>query len=87
MLYLHPELTKYFSTSQSLFDQIMSLGGESFRHQNGRLAQRIQLGDKSYFIKQHSGVGWKEIIKNLLQFIGDEKECPAQPARARIAED
>ncbi len=46
----------------------MALKGESFRHQDGRLTQRIVLGAKSYFIKQHSGVGWKEIFKNLIQF-------------------
>lgn len=46
---------------------MMALRGECFRHLEGRLTQRIRLGDKSYFIKQHTGVGWKEIIKNLLQ--------------------
>lgn len=45
----------------------MTLAGERFRHQEGRLTQRIMLGGKSYFIKQHRGVGWKEIVKNLLQ--------------------
>ncbi len=46
---------------------MMGLRGECFRHQNGRMTQRITLGEKSYFIKQHSGVGWKEIVKNVLQ--------------------
>lgn len=45
----------------------MLLKGERYRHQDGRLTQRIQIGKKNYFIKQHSGVGWKEIFKNLLQ--------------------
>lgn len=45
----------------------MALRGESFRHQEGRLTQRIKLGEKTYFIKQHTGVGWKEIFKNVLQ--------------------
>lgn len=45
----------------------MALQGSCFRHQKGRMTQRLDLGAKSYFIKQHHGVGWKEIIKNILQ--------------------
>lgn len=66
-LYLNNDLLKYFSKASSLFDQIMELRGECFRHQKGRLTQRIFLGGKSYFIKQHAGIGWREIFKNLLQ--------------------
>ncbi len=49
------------------FSDYMSLHGEVFRHQKGRLTQRIILNNKPYFIKQHHGVGWKEIFKNLCQ--------------------
>ena len=66
-VYLHPDLKQYFSSAEPLFDQIMALRGERFRHQDGRMTQRIKLGNKHYFIKQHTGVGWKEIFKNLLQ--------------------
>lgn len=66
-MYLQADLNEYFSTSQSLFDQMMALNGDVFRHQDGRKTQRIQLGDKHYFIKQHFGVGWREIIKNIMQ--------------------
>lgn len=65
--YLHPSLKAYFHHEQPLFDQIMALSGDTFRHQDGRLTQRIMLGDRQYFIKQHYGVGYQEIIKNLLQ--------------------
>jgi tRNA A-37 threonylcarbamoyl transferase component Bud32 len=64
--YLHPELTEYFDTSKPLFEQLMALKGDVYRSQKGRITQRITLGNKTYFIKQHLGVGWKEIIKNLL---------------------
>lgn len=67
IVYLHPDLKPYFSTTEPLFDQLMAFSGERFRHQDGRLTQRIQLGDKYYFIKQHTGVGWREIFKNLFQ--------------------
>lgn len=66
-MYLHEDLKKYFSTSRPLFDQIMDLRGEVFRHQKGRLTQRVKLGEKYYFIKQHTGVGWLEIFKNVIQ--------------------
>jgi heptose I phosphotransferase len=46
---------------------MMNLQGECFRQLDGRLTQRILLHEKQYFIKQHTGVGWKEIFKNLLQ--------------------
>lgn len=45
----------------------MGLQGECFRQLEGRKTQRILLADQAYFIKQHFGVGWKEIFKNLLQ--------------------
>lgn len=50
-----------------MFDQLMKLRGEVFRQQPGRLTQRVMLGGTHYFIKQHTGVGWKEIFKNLFQ--------------------
>lgn len=48
------------------FEQIMSKQGEVFRDVPGRKTIRVDLGGRSYFIKQHFGVGWKEIFKNLL---------------------
>ncbi|EKD74229.1 MAG: Lipopolysaccharide kinase (Kdo/WaaP) family protein, partial [uncultured bacterium] len=49
------------------FTQMMKPQGDCFRAQLGRRTQRILREGKAYFIKQHVGVGWKEIIKNLLQ--------------------
>lgn len=66
-MYLDNVIAPYLSTTQPIFEQMMALHGERFRHLEGRETQRITLGDKHYFIKQHMGVGWKEIIKNLLQ--------------------
>lgn len=66
-LYLHPDLQPFFKGQASVFDQIMRLHGESFRALEGRTTQRVRIGDKDYFIKQHRGIGWKEIFKNLLQ--------------------
>ncbi|HSW71696.1 MAG TPA: lipopolysaccharide core heptose(I) kinase RfaP [Gammaproteobacteria bacterium] len=45
----------------------MQLSGECFREQKGRSTQRLVINQEAYFIKQHRGVGWKEIFKNLIQ--------------------
>ncbi len=60
----------------STFEQAMNLRGKAFRDVPGRKTMRVELNiankdvgvGKSYFIKQHFGVGWSEIIKNLISF-------------------
>ncbi|MBX3708522.1 MAG: lipopolysaccharide core heptose(I) kinase RfaP [Gammaproteobacteria bacterium] len=66
-MYLHNDVKQYLSAAAPAFDQLMALRGECFRYQEGRLTQRVRLGGENYFIKQHTGVGWKEIFKNLFQ--------------------
>lgn len=68
MIFLTAELQSHFPQNSAGFDKIMALNGEVFRALEGRRTQRIVLGNHCYFIKQHRGVGWKEIFKNLLQF-------------------
>ena len=51
-----------------VFDACMNLQGKAFRDVPGRKTIQVALGDKSYFIKQHFGVGWGEIFKNLSTF-------------------
>lgn len=50
------------------FTEIMQLQGKAFRDVRGRKTIQVELGGRSYFIKQHFGVGWQEILKNLLSF-------------------
>jgi heptose I phosphotransferase len=64
---LNPELKKYFAANQNLFDQLMSMHGQIFRDVKGRRTQRIEFDGKGYFLKQHFGIGWSEIFKDLLQ--------------------
>lgn len=66
-LYLHNELKQHFNPAEPLFEQLMRLQGERYRQLEGRTTYRVNIGNQHYFIKQHRGVGWKEIIKNLLQ--------------------
>ena len=67
IFYLDETIKQYLSPHASYFDQLMALPGECFREQNGRITKRIQLGEQFYFIKQHHGIGWRELLKNLLQ--------------------
>ncbi len=48
------------------FEKAMQLTGKAFRDVPGRKTSQVKLLGKSYFIKQHFGVGWGEIFKNLL---------------------
>ncbi|MGH8670976.1 MAG: lipopolysaccharide core heptose(I) kinase RfaP [Burkholderiales bacterium] len=45
----------------------MSIEGEVFKSANGRTTLRFVRQAKSYFLKAHRGVGWREVFKNLLQ--------------------
>lgn len=79
-LHLSPELTKTLE-GRDVFDQVMSMQGQVFRDVPGRKTIRVELGGQSYFIKQHFGVGWKEIFKNLfalrLPILGADTEWRA----------
>lgn len=48
------------------FDEIIALKGDVFRAAHGRKTLRVIHGGNSYFVKIHTGVGWREIFKNLL---------------------
>jgi len=64
MIYiLNSSIQKHFAN----FDKVMNTHGEIFRELEGRRTQRIELNGEGYFLKQHFGVGWKEIFKNLSQ--------------------
>ncbi len=80
MLYLREEFKQAWE-SQDPFDAADKLEGEVFRAVKTRRTLRFALGENSYFAKIHHGVGWKEIIKNLLQLkrpvLGAENEWAA----------
>lgn len=64
---LNPEIESNFPDPKIRFQQIMSLKGTIYRQLENRCTMRLCLKDRYYFIKKHTGVGWFEIIKNLLQ--------------------
>ena len=66
MIYIHPSFKSTFSSVFS-FQQFMAFDGKVFRKVHNRETLRIEINNKGYFIKKHRGVGWGEIIKNLIQ--------------------
>jgi len=64
---------------------------EVYRHKEGRKTLRFRRHDRTFFLKLHSGVGWAEVVKNLLQgrlpVIGAANEFHAVQALARIGVD
>lgn len=63
--YLRDDLRQALGEAAS-FRGLMALDGEPYRVAPGRRTLRVELGGHGYFIKQHTGVGWSEIAKNLL---------------------
>lgn len=64
------ELHEPFKTqwqNKDPFDEVEKLQGEVFRALEARKTLRFSFHNKSYFIKIHRGVGWFEIIENLLR--------------------
>jgi heptose I phosphotransferase len=66
-LYLREDLQKAWQ-GEDPFGVVQRLQGEVFREVKDRRTLRFELAGKSYFLKLHRGVGWKEILKNCLQF-------------------
>jgi heptose I phosphotransferase len=64
---LDDTLKNHFTPDQNLFDEMMSLQGHVYRELENRRTQSVVLNGETYFIKQHFGIGWKEIFKNLAQ--------------------
>ncbi|MFO1352864.1 MAG: lipopolysaccharide core heptose(I) kinase RfaP [Gammaproteobacteria bacterium] len=56
----------YFALERSLTDYF-AITGETARRVYNRHILRFERGGRWFFIKRHSGVGWREIIKNVMR--------------------
>ncbi|MCX4187621.1 lipopolysaccharide core heptose(I) kinase RfaP [Methylophaga sp. OBS4] len=65
-LFLREELASAWQ-GKDVFALLATQQGEIFRDKEGRRTLRFQLNGRSYFLKYHHGVGWAEIVKNLVQ--------------------
>jgi heptose I phosphotransferase len=54
--------------SSDLLQNVVNLEGEVFREVENRKTIRFECAGKGYFAKTHLGVGWVEVLKNLVQF-------------------
>jgi len=53
---------------RDVFKEVCSLSGDIIREREGRQTLRFRLADQTYYRKLHTGIGWREIFKNFLQF-------------------
>ena len=77
MLYLRQDFQSAWKGVDP-FEQVEQLDGEIFRQLEARKTLRFEQDGKSFFVKIHRGVGWKEILDNLLRLrkpvLGAENE-------------
>ena len=68
-----------------------ALPRDIYRNKEGRKTLRFEQGGRRFFLKLHAGVGWAEIVKNLLQgrlpVVGAANEYHAVRALERIGVD
>ena len=50
------------------FSEVDALYGEVVRQMNGRRTLRFEVNGSGFYLKSHKGIGWKEYLKNVLQF-------------------
>lgn len=90
-LFLRDDLSRAWGEADDPFAAARAQHGEIFRSREGRRTLRFRSGGRSYFLKYHAGVGWREIIKNLLQaklpVLGADEEFRAIEAVARAGLD
>ena len=64
-LWLQPPFAELWA-GRDAFAVVDALDGEVFRQRDGRRTFRCEIGGRGYFVKIHHGIGWGEIVKNLL---------------------
>jgi heptose I phosphotransferase len=68
MIVLPEDWKKYWKIKEKGFKNLFKVQGKIFREKDGRRTLCFKFGEKQFFGKFHSGVGWRKILKNLLQF-------------------
>jgi heptose I phosphotransferase len=60
------ELWRSLWAGKDPFVAVEALEGEVFRELEGRRTLRTEVAGRGYFVKIHHGIGWAEMLKNLL---------------------
>ena len=63
---LREELLDYWS-AENAFDHIRKIEGEIAKAKDNRRVIKFELNDRTYYLKHHVGIGWKEYFKNIFQ--------------------
>lgn len=66
MLILNPDFERLWQDKDP-FAEVDLIQGKVYRQLEARRTLRFEIDGKGYFLKSHKGVGWREIVKNLLQ--------------------
>ncbi|WP_019528813.1 lipopolysaccharide core heptose(I) kinase RfaP [Dasania marina] len=89
-LYIRGDIEQAWGDSDP-FQEVEKLRGEVYRNKEGRTTLQTQINGKSFFVKVHRGIGWKEIFKNLVQFrlpiVGASNEFAAAEKLASLGVD
>ncbi len=79
-LYLREEFARAWQ-GRDAFAEVDALQGQIFRNVKGRRTLQFEFEGRAYFAKIHHGIGWGEILKNLLTLrmpiLGAENEWKA----------
>jgi heptose I phosphotransferase len=90
MLILHEPFCSLWA-GRDPFVAVEALDGEVFRELEARRTLRVEVAGQSYFVKIHRGVGWAEIVKNLLclrlPVLGADNEWRAMAQLERLGVD
>ena len=65
-IFFDNELQDLFKEKAS-FSFAEEIEGETYRKHANRITKRIEVNEKGYFLKIHGPVGWREVLKNLIQ--------------------
>lgn len=64
MIYVREDLRPLFAQERSVSD-FLRIDGQVYKQFPSRRTLRFVRGDREFFIKTHSGVGWREIVRKL----------------------
>ena len=68
MIHLPEKWKKDWNVTEDNFENLFQVQGSVYRNIDGRRTIRFKYDNRWYFGKFHAGVGWRKILKNLLQF-------------------
>ncbi len=66
MIRVDTDYQSFFPPTE-VFKQVANLDGEIYRVGQGRVTLRFEYGGQVFFLKRHTGIGWREIFKELFQ--------------------